>query len=97
MKDKLPTVKSTFDSSKHDDTVTRNLVQKGKPKTYADVKRKAKPTELKGGNDVLVKHSGTEDKLRNSWAFDLFTVSKVNRPVIIVKANKMERYLPDTF
>ena len=53
-------------------------------KTYADAKRRAKPTELKAGDDVLVKHTGTKDKLTSYWTNDLFTVTKVNGPKIIV-------------
>ena len=53
-------------------------------KTYADAKRRAKPTELKARDDVLVKHTGTKDKLTSYWTNDLFTVTKVNGPKIIV-------------
>ena len=31
-------------------------------KSYADAKPRAKATELKAGDDVLVKHKGTKDK-----------------------------------
>ena len=31
-------------------------------KTYADVKPRAKPTELKAGDDILVKHTGKKNK-----------------------------------
>ena len=32
-------------------------------KTYADAKRRANPTELKAGDNFLVKSTGTKDKL----------------------------------
>ena len=62
-RDKLPTVPGTEDFSKHDDAVKGNSAQKEKMKNYADVKRRAKPTKLKAGDDVLVKHTGTKNKL----------------------------------
>ena len=49
VRDKLPTVSGTVDCSRHDDEVKRNRAQKEKMKTYADAKRRAKPTELKAG------------------------------------------------
>ena len=57
--DKLPTVPGNFDGSRHDNVVKRNCAQKEKMKIYADAKRRAKPTKLKAGYDVLVKHTGT--------------------------------------
>ena len=57
--DKLPTVPGNFDGSRHDNAVKRNCAQKEKMKIYADAKRRAKPTKLKAGDDVLVKHTGT--------------------------------------
>ena len=57
-------------------------------KTYTDAKRRAKPTELKPGDDVLVKHTGTKDKLTSYWTNDLFTVTKVNGPTITVKRKR---------
>ena len=57
--DKLPTVPGNFDGSRHDNAVKRNCAQKEKMKIYADAKRRAKPTKLKAGYDVLVKHTGT--------------------------------------
>ena len=61
-RDKLPTAPSTVDGSRHDDTVKRNQKKKKKMKTYTHAKRRAKPTELKAGDDVLVKHAGTKKK-----------------------------------
>ena len=55
------------------------------------MKRRAKPTELKAGDDVLVKHTGTKDKLtigQSYWTNDLFTVTKVNGPTIIVRRKR---------
>ena len=52
VRDKLPTVPGTKDVSRHDDAVKRNSAQKEKIKTYADVKRRATPTDLKAGDDV---------------------------------------------
>ena len=57
-------------------------------KTYADIKRRAKPTELKAGDDVLVKHTGTKDKLTSYWTNYLFTVTKVNGQPIIVRRKR---------
>ena len=57
--DKLPTVPGNFDGSRHDNAVKQNCAQKEKMKIYADAKRRAKPTKLKAGDDVLVKHTGT--------------------------------------
>ena len=39
-RDKLPTVPSTVDGSRHDDAVKRNRAENEKKKTYANVKRK---------------------------------------------------------
>ena len=88
VRDKLPTVPGTEDVSRHDDAVKRNRAQKEKMRTYADMKRRAKPTELKAGDDVLVKHTGTKDKLTSYWINDLFTLAKVNGPTIIVRKKK---------
>ena len=88
VRDKLPTVPGTEDVSRHDDAVKRNRAQKEKMRTYADMKRRAKPTELKAGDDVLVKHTGTKDKLTSYWTNDLFTVTKVNGPTIIVRRKR---------
>ena len=57
-------------------------------KTYADVKQRAKLTELKAGEDVLPKHTGTKDKFTSYWTNDLFTVTKVNGPTIIVRRKR---------
>ena len=97
VRDKLPTVPSTEDVSRHDDAVKRNRAQNEKMKTYADMKRRAKQTELKTGDDVLVKHTSTKDKLTSYWTNDLFTVTNGNGPTIIVGGKEMERYLPETF
>ena len=40
VRDKLPTVPSPVDGSKHDDAVKRNHAQEEKMKTYVDVKRR---------------------------------------------------------
>ena len=48
--DKSPAVAGTEDVSRHDDTVKQNCAQKVKMKTYADMKRRAKPTQLKAGD-----------------------------------------------
>ena len=84
-RDKLPTVPGTVNASRHDDAVKRKCALKEKMKTYADAKRRAKPTELKAGDDVLVRHTGTKDKLTSYWTNDLFTVAKVNGPPITVR------------
>lgn len=39
-------------------------------------------------NDVLIKYTGTRDKLTNYWTNDLFTVAKMNGPAIIVKRKR---------
>ena len=57
-------------------------------KTYADMKRGAKPTDLKVGDDVLFKHTGTKGKLTSYWTNDLFTVTKVNGQTIIVRRKR---------
>ena len=88
VRDKLPTVPGTEDVSRHDYAVKQNHAQKEKMKTYPDIKRRAKTTELKTGDDVLVKHTGTKDKLTNYWTNDLFTVTKVNGPTIIVRRKR---------
>ena len=46
--------------------------------------RNAEPNQLKAGDNVLVKHTGAKEKLTNYWTNDLFTVTKVNGPTIIV-------------
>lgn len=66
--------------------VTADL--KKKMKTYADAKWRTKPTESKAGDDVLIKYTGTRDKLTSYWANDLFTVVNANGHVIIVKRKK---------
>lgn len=66
-------------------------------KTYTDVKRRAKTTELKAEDQVLVKHTGTKNKLANYWASDLFTTAKVNGLQLLLRAKEMEKYLPKTF
>ena len=63
VRDKLPTVPGTVEGSRHDDAVKRNRAQKEKMKTYPDAKRKAKLTEIKAGDNVLVKHTGTKDNI----------------------------------
>ena len=63
IRDNLPTVPGTEDVSRHDDAVKGYCGQKEKMKTYADMKPRAKSTELKTKDDVLVKHTGTKDKL----------------------------------
>ena len=73
------------------DAVKRNRAQNDKKETYADGKWRAKPTELKAGNNVLVKRAGMKDKLTNYWTNDLFTVSKLNRPTIIVSRKRDEK------
>ena len=52
------------------------------------MKQRATPTELEAGNDVLVKHTGTKDKLTSYWTNDLFTVTKVNGPTVIVRRKR---------
>ena len=54
-------------------------------KTCANMKLRAKPTELKAGDDVLINRTGTKDKLKSYWANDLFSVTKVNGTTIIVR------------
>ena len=88
VRDKLPTVPGTEDVSRHDDVVKRNRAQKEKMKTYANMKLRAKPTELKAGDDVLVNHTGTKDKLTSCWTKDLFSVTKVNGTTIIVRRKR---------
>ena len=65
VRDKLLTVPSTEGVSRNHDAVKPNGTQKDKIKTYADMKRRAKPTELKAEDNVLVKHAGTKDKLKS--------------------------------
>ena len=60
-------------------------------KTYVNSKRRAKPTELKPGDDVLVKLTGRKGKLISYWKNDLFTIAKVNGPTIIIKRKKDEK------
>ena len=88
VRDKLPTVPGTEGVSRHDDVVKRNRAQKEKMKTYANMKLRAKPTELKAGDDVLVNHTGTKDKLTSYWTNDLFSVTKVNGATIIVRRKR---------
>ena len=57
-------------------------------RTYANAKRGAKQTELKAGEDILIKYTGTKDKFTSYWANDLFAVAKVNRPATIVKRKR---------
>ena len=63
-------------------------------KSYVDAKRRAKPTELKAGDNVLVKHTGTKNKLTSYWTNDLFTVAKVNRATIIVRRKRGGKVFP---
>ena len=88
VRDKLQTVPGTEGVSRHDDVVKRNRAQKEKMKTYANMKLRAKPTELKAGDDVLVNHTGTKDKLTSYWTNDLFSVTKVNGTTIIVRRKR---------
>ena len=88
VRDMLPTVPSTVDGSRHDAAVKPNCALKEKMKTYADTKGRAKTTELKAGDDVLVKYTGTKDKLTSYWTNDLFTVTKVNGSTITVKRKR---------
>ena len=88
VRDKLPTVPGTEGVSRHNDVVKRNRAQKEKMKTYANMKLRAKPTELKAGDDVLVNHTGTKDKLTSYWTNDLFSVTKVNGATIIVRRKR---------
>ena len=88
VRDKLPTFPGTEGVSRHDDVVKRNRAQKEKMKTYANMKLRAKPTELKAGDDVLVNHTGTKDKLTSYWTNDLFSVTKVNGATIIVRRKR---------
>ena len=60
-------------------------------KTYADAKQRAKPTELKAGENVLVKRTGRKDKLTSYWTNDLFTVTKMNGPTIVVERKRDEK------
>ena len=85
VRDKLPTVTSTVDSSRHDAAVKCNRVQKEKMKIHADAKQRARTTT---GDDVLVKHTGTNGKLTSYWANDIFTIATMRRPVIIVKRKR---------
>ena len=66
-------------------------------KIYADVKQRAKTTELKAEDQLLVKYTGTKNKLTNYWANDLFTKAKVNGLQLLLRGKKMEKYLPKTF
>ena len=43
---------------------------------------------MKAEEDVLVKHTGTKDKLTSYWTNDLFTVTKVNGSTIIVRRKR---------
>ena len=54
-------------------------------KTYADMKQKPKPTELKAGDNILVKHAGTKNKLTSYWTNDLFNATRVKWPTMIVR------------
>ena len=66
-------------------------------KIYADVKQRVKTTELKAEDQVLVKYTGTKNKLTNYWANDLFTTAKVNGLQLLLRGKEMEKYLPKTF
>ena len=88
LRDKWPSVPSTVDGSRHDNTVKRNRASEEKLKTYANAKRRAKPTELKAGDDVFIKHTIKKDKLASYWASDLFTIAKVHGSAIIVKRKR---------
>ena len=88
VRNKLPTVPGTVDGSRNGDAVKWNRAQKEKMKTYTDAKPRAKPTESKTEDDVLVKHKDMNDKLTSYWANDLFTVAKVKGPTIIVKRKR---------
>ena len=61
---------------------------------YVDAKRRAKLTELKAGDDVLVKSTGTKDKLTSYWPNDLFVVTKLNGPTIIMKRTRDGKVFP---
>ena len=64
---KLQTVSSPVEGWRHDSKVNCKRAQKEKMKTYADMKRREKPTELKAGGDVLSKHTCTKEKLMGKW------------------------------
>ena len=74
----MPTVPGTKNVSRQNHAVKQNRVQK----------TKSKPTELKAGNNVLVKHTGTKNKLTSYWPNDLFSLTKVNGPTIIVRRKR---------
>ena len=57
-------------------------------KTYVDAKRRAKPSTLKAGDGVLVKHTVTKGKLTSYWANDWFAVTKLNGLTIFVKRKR---------
>ena len=61
---------------------------------YVDAKRRAKLTELKAGDDVLVKSTVTKDKLTSYWPNDLFVVTKLNGPTIIMKRKRDGKVFP---
>ena len=74
VRDKLPTVSSTVEGSRHDDAVKRNRAQEVKLKSYADAKRRAKQGELNAGTGkkyryrydrqiTKVRYEGKIDKL----------------------------------
>lgn len=48
------------------------------------MKKKKEPTELKAGENVLVKHTCTKDRLTSYWENNLFTVAEGNALEIIV-------------
>ena len=60
---KLPTLLSTVDGSRDNGAVKRTMHRKKKMRTYADAKLRTKSTEIKARADILVKHTGTKDKL----------------------------------
>ena len=85
IRNKLSTILNTAIGSRHDDVVKCNHEQEGKIKTYADAKRRAKTNLLKAGGKILVKHTGTKDKLTSYWPNDLFTAAHVSGLAIIIK------------
>ena len=49
---------------------------------------KSQTNWVKGRDGILVKHTGTKYKLTSYWTNDLFAVTKVKGPTIIVKGKR---------
>lgn len=72
MRTKLPVVPSI--AAEYEEVKEKDTVEKEKGKQYADNKRRAKPTDIETGDQVLVKRTRKEHKLNSDYSPEVFDV-----------------------